>query len=93
MYLISDNIDTLTGMRLSGVLGEVVHTRDTFVESLNKVLEDNEISIVVMTEKASNLAPDVVGNIIKNRRTPLVAVIPDRHGSTKKDNNHTLIRN
>ena len=25
MYLISDNIDTLTGMRLAGVEGEVVH--------------------------------------------------------------------
>ena len=27
MYLISDNIDTLTGMRLAGVEGEVVHGR------------------------------------------------------------------
>ena len=28
MYLISDNIDTLTGMRLAGVDGIVVHERD-----------------------------------------------------------------
>ena len=27
MYLISDNIDTLTGMRLAGVDGIVVHER------------------------------------------------------------------
>ena len=28
MYLISDNIDTLTGMRLAGVDGVVVHERN-----------------------------------------------------------------
>ena len=28
MYLISDNVDTLTGMRLAGVDGIVVHKRD-----------------------------------------------------------------
>lgn len=28
MYLISDNVDTLTGMRLAGVDGIVVHERD-----------------------------------------------------------------
>ena len=28
MYLISDNIDTYTGMRLAGVEGVVVHERD-----------------------------------------------------------------
>ena len=28
MYLISDNLDTLTGMRLAGVDGIVVHERD-----------------------------------------------------------------
>ena len=27
MYLISDNVDTLTGMRLAGVEGVVVHGR------------------------------------------------------------------
>ena len=27
MYLISDNVDTLTGMRLAGVDGIVVHKR------------------------------------------------------------------
>ena len=28
MYLISDNVDTLTGMRLAGVEGAVVHERE-----------------------------------------------------------------
>ena len=34
MYLISDNIDTYTGMRLSGVEGVVVHEREELEEAL-----------------------------------------------------------
>lgn len=37
MYLISDNIDTYTGMRLSGVEGVVVHEREELEEALSFV--------------------------------------------------------
>lgn len=36
MYLISDNLDTLTGMRLAGVDGIVVHERDELKETKMK---------------------------------------------------------
>ena len=36
MYLISDNIDTLTGMRLAGVEGVVVHEMQEVKEALDK---------------------------------------------------------
>ena len=36
MYLISDNVDTYTGMRLAGVDGVVVHERDELREELEK---------------------------------------------------------
>ena len=35
MYLISDNIDTLTGMRLAGVEGVIVHEHDELKEPWN----------------------------------------------------------
>ncbi len=50
MYLISDNIDTLTGMRLAGVEGTVVHERQELKEALDKVLADKTIGIVLLTE-------------------------------------------
>ena len=34
MYLISDNVDTYTGMRLAGVDGVVVHERGELYEAL-----------------------------------------------------------
>ena len=43
MYLISDNLDTLTGMRLAGVDGIVVHERDELKETIEKAMSDPEI--------------------------------------------------
>ena len=40
MYLISDNVDTYTGMRLAGVDGVVVHECEDLREALEYVLSD-----------------------------------------------------
>lgn len=50
MYLISDNIDTYTGMRLAGVEGVVVHERDELREALERTIADKEIGIILLTE-------------------------------------------
>lgn len=80
LYLISDNVDTLTGMRLSGVTGEVVHTREGFHSCFERVLEQEDICIVLITEKAAELAPDLVEQTMLSRKLPLISIIPDRHG-------------
>ena len=51
MYLISDNVDTYTGMRLAGVDGVVVHERDELREALEKTLKDKTIGVVLLTER------------------------------------------
>ena len=48
MYLISDNVDTYTGMRLAGVDGIVVHEQDELKQALERVLEDKSIGIVLL---------------------------------------------
>ena len=42
MYLISDNIDTYTGMRLAGVEGVVVHERAELKEALEHTIADKD---------------------------------------------------
>ncbi len=51
MYLISDNIDTYTGMRLAGVEGVVVHERSELKDALEHAISDKEIGIILLTEK------------------------------------------
>ena len=58
MYLISDNIDTWTGMRLAGVDGAVVHERDELKRELDKVLADKSIGIILLTEKFGREFPE-----------------------------------
>ena len=51
MFLISDNVDTYTGMRLAGVDGVVVHEREELYEALQNILKDNTVGIVFLMEK------------------------------------------
>lgn len=84
MYLISDNVDTYTGMRLAGVEGVVVHERQALKEALDKVVIDRTIGIVLITEKLSIEFPGMIDDIKLNRKLPLVVVIPDRHGTGRR---------
>ncbi len=84
-YLISDNHDTVTGLRLAGIEGEVVHERDEVLSALKKATENEEIGAVLMTEQLVEKCPDAVYDLKMNRTRPLIVEIPDRHaeGRTK----------
>ena len=84
MYLISDNVDTYTGMRLAGVDGIVVHEQDELKQALERVLEDKSIGIVLLTEKFGREFPQIVDDVKLNHKTPLIIEIPDRHGTGRK---------
>lgn len=84
MFLISDNVDTYTGMRLAGVDGVVVHERKELREQLEKVLQDKSIGIVLLTEKFGREFPDILYEFRLERKIPLLIEIPDRHGTGRK---------
>lgn len=84
MYLISDNIDTHTGMRLAGVDGVIVHSRPDLKLQLDKVLADKTVGIILITEKLSREFPEIINDVKLNRRLPLIEEIPDRHGTGRK---------
>ena len=84
MYLISDNVDTLTGMRLAGVEGMVVHEREELKDALNKVLADSEVGVLLLTEAFGREFPEIIDNVKLERRFPLIVEIPDRHGTGRR---------
>ena len=84
MYLISDNIDTWTGMRLAGVDGAVVHERDELKRELDKVLADKSIGIILLTEKFGREFTEIIDNVKLERKLPLIVEIQDRHGTGRK---------
>ena len=84
MFLISDNVDTLTGMRLAGIDGVVVHEKQEIKQALDEVLSQKDIGIILMTEKLGKEIPEIVDDIKLNRTFPLLLEIPDRHGSGRR---------
>ena len=84
MYLISDNVDTLTGMRLAGVDGIVVHEREELRTAIENAMNDKSIGVILLTEKFGREFPDLIDEIKLLRTMPLLIEIPDRHGTGRK---------
>lgn len=84
-FLLSDNIDTQTGMRLAGVEGVVVHELDEFKQAFETVLQNRDIAVLLITEKLMNLAPKYIAERKISQKLPLIVELPDRHGSRREE--------
>lgn len=78
-YLISDSIDTYTGMRLSGIEGVVVHKKEEVMRELNNAVNNKDIAVVLITEILMKLCYDEIIEMKLNLKQPLIVEIPDRH--------------
>lgn len=85
-YLISDNLDTLTGLRMCGVEGVVVHTPQDTKQELERVMQDSAIGVVMLTEKLYAPLAQEIHDIMLNRPLPLIVQIPGRHGTERGEN-------
>ena len=80
MFLLSDNVDTLIGMRMAGVDGVVLHEEPELREKLDELLEEKDIAVILITHKLISLIRETVNKLKLNRARPLIVEIPDRHG-------------
>ena len=80
-FLISDNTDTLTGMRLAGIDGVRAADGREAREALAKCMNDPDIGIVLITEKLSAMCPELIYELKLRNTDTLVVEIPDRHGT------------
>lgn len=81
MYLLSDNVDTLRGMRLAGVDGVVAHTAEEVLFAMKQVMEKQDIGILLVTKKLYDAFSEKLLEILAEHATPLIVQIPDRHGA------------
>lgn len=81
-FLLTDNIDTLKGMRLVGIEGVVIHERYEVIKELDIAVNNKEIGILLITTKLVNLCPDVISELKLKLSKPLIVEVPDRHGET-----------
>ncbi|WP_425446869.1 V-type ATP synthase subunit F [Dethiothermospora halolimnae] len=79
-FLISDNRDTVVGMRLGGIDGVIVKKRDDILQKLRELVNHKDIGIIIITENIHNKVEDEVMTLKTKRDFPLIVTIPDRHG-------------
>lgn len=86
-FLISDNVDTQTGMRLVGIDGVVVHETDEFLAEFEKAVSDSSCAVLLITEKLADLCPERVDKHKLSGKMPLIVELPDRHGTSRGSDN------
>ena len=84
-FLLSDNVDTLTGMRLAGIKGVLVHERDEIIAALDDACSSNDIGIILMTELLAERVSEELKSIRLDKNKPIVTIIPDRHGVRRRN--------
>lgn len=93
-FLVSDNHDTLVALRMAGIKGVVAHGSQETGSAVREALIAGDIGILVLTEKAAAVIPDLVREIRESGTLPLLVEVPDRHGSERgKDFLTSYVRN
>lgn len=82
-FLISDNKDTLIGMKMAGIDGIIIKERQDIIEKIEELKKVDDIGIIIITEKISLIINDYVYKLKLSKNKPLIIEIPDRHGPNK----------
>ena len=80
-YLLTDDADTLVGMRLAGIEGNLAHSKEETLSLIEKAKNDG-IGMVLVTPKVAELCRVELVEL-KKLNKPLIVEIPD----SNPDNN------
>lgn len=83
--LISDNKDTIIGLRLSGIEGILARDDEKINREFDRAVEDKEIGIIILTENIAERIKEKVLELKTEGADQLVVTIPDRSGLKDKN--------
>lgn len=75
MYCITDNIETAVGLKLTGIETIVLQEKEEIDDEIEKVLQNKDIGILIVTEKIYELSKQSLNEIRKQLKTPLLVQI------------------
>lgn len=84
-YVISDDQDTLIGMRLAGIKGIMVANKEEVLVALENLVKDREVQIVIITDSVLSMAEDEIMELKVRKDDLLVVEIPSRFGPKRGD--------
>lgn len=84
-YVISENRDSFLGMQLAGIEGIYLKTKIEIEEAFREALNNKDIGIIFLTEKAYLMMEELVLESKKKYFSPLITIIPDRYGYERNE--------
>ena len=80
-FCISDNADTLTGLRLAGIEGKRVSEAPDARAAVAAAAARPEIGVLLITEKLAAMCPELINDLKLRSTAKLVVEIPDSFGA------------
>ncbi|MDH3981425.1 MAG: V-type ATP synthase subunit F [Kiritimatiellaceae bacterium] len=80
-YAIIGDEDAVLGFAIVGVSGRVALDADEARQAFNDLLKDDQVCIVIITERVGDMIRPIVDKYLFTESFPLIVEIPDRHGS------------
>lgn len=87
--LISDDTDTIVGMRLAGISGTIVRTEEEMHKALLESVKMEDVAIVLITQGVVKLCENLVYDLKMKCHKPLIIEIPDNKSNEKRKNSIT----
>lgn len=91
-YLISDNKETLIGMRLTGISGVILTSASEIVKKIDALIADPEIGIIMITGGIMKLAEDAIMQRKLIESETLIIQIPGTADQADEDRMARYIR-
>lgn len=84
-YLISDNEETLVGMQMAGIQGEILTDPELVLKKIDSLIAQTEIGIIILTHSLKSVIEDeVMKRKIASNET-LIVEIPGPNDQSQHD--------
>ena len=90
-FLVSDDEDTLVGMRLAGIEGKYAEKKEELVSLLEEAVNNADIGIILISSSLASKAGNELIEIKKKSDT-LIVEIPDKNKNGQSDSITGYIR-
>ena len=87
MYILSDRMDTIAGMRLAGIEGSLIKSEEEFLKYISSN-DLQDIAILMVTKSLANMCRGLLDEM-KKKNQPLVVEIPDRENCSEENDSIT----
>lgn len=84
-YLLTENNDALVGMRLAGIRGEIIKSKEMLIKILKEKMDDDVTGILIISTPIVNLGREEVMMAKLKSNETLIIEIPSANQSFDND--------